>query len=81
MPVIATAVGGIPELIGDENGFLIPPQNDAALTAAMVEIYQNYTHFQPRNIASAAQKKFSMQTIGAAFSDLYNQKNQSSYLH
>lgn len=36
LPVVATSVGGVPELIRDgENGLLVPPQNPAALGAAI----------------------------------------------
>jgi len=38
-PVIATGVGGIPELVEDgKNGFLVPPQNAEALSDAMIKL-------------------------------------------
>ena len=40
-PVLATAVDGIPEIIKhNENGWLVPPQDEAALTAAIVHLYR-----------------------------------------
>jgi L-malate glycosyltransferase len=35
VPCIATAVGGIPRLFGEDRGLLVPPQHPAKLTAAM----------------------------------------------
>ncbi|MEZ5034200.1 MAG: glycosyltransferase family 4 protein [Chitinophagaceae bacterium] len=35
MPVIATSVGGIPELVSEENGILVASKDEAALTSAM----------------------------------------------
>ena len=41
-PVVATRVGGIPELIRDgENGFLIPPNDHAALAAALARVLRD----------------------------------------
>jgi len=38
-PVLATAVDGIPEIINhDENGWLVPPRDEAALNKAMVQL-------------------------------------------
>jgi len=37
-PVIATAVGGVPELIGQDRGILIPPRSAPALTDAIERV-------------------------------------------
>ncbi len=39
-PVIASAVGGVPELLGDE-ALLVPPNEPAALTAALRRLYDD----------------------------------------
>ena len=42
LPVVATAVGGVPEIIEDEvNGLLIPPENPAALAAAILRLLKD----------------------------------------
>ena len=42
-PVIATDVGGIPELIEDErNGLLVPPRDVGAMTAACLKLLDNH---------------------------------------
>jgi colanic acid/amylovoran biosynthesis glycosyltransferase len=38
IPVIATETGGIPELIGDGAGLLVPPANPQALAAALAQL-------------------------------------------
>ena len=40
-PIIATEVDGIPELLKDERGFLIPPGSDEALRVAILEVLAN----------------------------------------
>ncbi len=41
-PIVASDVGGIPDLIRDgENGLLIPPNDPRALTDALLRLYQN----------------------------------------
>ena len=38
VPCVATAVGGIPDLFGEERGLLVPAQNPSALADAMALI-------------------------------------------
>ncbi|HZZ99604.1 MAG TPA: glycosyltransferase family 4 protein [Candidatus Paceibacterota bacterium] len=42
LPVVATAVGAVPEMIDDgTNGYLVPPRNALALTEAIAKILSN----------------------------------------
>ncbi len=38
IPVLATSVGGVPEVIGNENGVLVRPNDSEALSDAMIEL-------------------------------------------
>jgi glycosyltransferase involved in cell wall biosynthesis len=38
VPVLATAVGGVPEIIHDGNGIMVPPNDPAALAERMAEL-------------------------------------------
>jgi len=72
VPVIATQVGGIPELVNNENGILVEPGNTTQLTEAMKRMINNNISFDKRKIAESAQNKFSYSIIGKQFDDLYN---------
>ena len=42
LPVVATRIGGIPEIIADDDhGLLVPPREPAALAAAMESLMQD----------------------------------------
>ena len=42
LPIVATAVGGVPDVIIDQqNGLLVPPRSADALAAAMREVFQS----------------------------------------
>ena len=48
LPVIATEVGGIPELIDGDSGWLIPPRSAEALGRAIAEVRADYPAAQRR---------------------------------
>ena len=55
-PIVATAVGGVPELIGNENaGVLIPPREAEAIAKATLDILNNAK--QADEMAKNAQKR------------------------
>jgi glycosyltransferase involved in cell wall biosynthesis len=41
VPVLATSVGGVPEVIGKDNGVLVPPNDPVVLADRMIELLQN----------------------------------------
>ena len=75
-PVIATAVGGIPEVIEDGiSGMLVPPSDSSALAQMILHLLKN-PELRER-LGSAAQarvrEKFSAQRMIAQFQDLYRE--------
>ena len=71
LPVIATAVGGVPELVNESNGILVPPNDTAALTAAMVQAWQNVHTWNAASISKEAKQKYAAPSIGEAFARFY----------
>lgn len=71
LPVIATAVGGVPELVNDQNGILVPSNNKEKLVAAMIKAWQNWQTWDHAGISIEAQKKYSPSSIGLAFDNFY----------
>ena len=73
VPVIGTNVGGIPDIIkNEETGLLIPPRDSAAIAAAIVKIFKNKDRAE--QLAKTAQKnlhRFDWTAIAGQVSDLY----------
>jgi glycosyltransferase involved in cell wall biosynthesis len=72
LPVIATRVGGIPELVNESNGILVSPRDTNALEAAMLAMIKTGDRFDPEEISRAATAKFSYPVVGKQFDDLYS---------
>jgi glycosyltransferase involved in cell wall biosynthesis len=74
LPVIATAVGGIPELVTDERtGVLVPPRDSRALAAAITAIARD-PQLRDRLGAAArrrAETEFALETCRRRHLDLY----------
>ena len=67
LPVIATAVGGQPELVGAEDGFLVPPRNEKELAGAMVALAAGTVSFDRDQIAGRARARYSTQAVAAGW--------------
>ncbi len=72
VPVIATHVGGIPEIISKENGILIESNNVQQLTDAMNEIIENKSNYNSIEIATKAIQKYSYESVGNKINEIYN---------
>lgn len=73
LPVIATNVGGIPELVNSENGILVNAGNEDDLLSAMKAMFANANKYDRKKIAEDATAKFSYSVIGKELDDIYNE--------
>lgn len=71
LPVIASNVGGIPELVNSENGILVNPGNENELLAAMQQVVSGSVQFDRKKIAEDAVGKFSYPVIGKQLDSVY----------
>jgi glycosyltransferase involved in cell wall biosynthesis len=75
LPVVATAVGGTPELIiHNETGLLVPPQNPDALAQAIVQLLDQPEQAarMGRNGRQRAAEQFTIERMAAQTEALYN---------
>lgn len=70
-PVLATNVGGIPEIVNDELGLLIPPKNEEGLTTAINYMLDNYANFDPVKIRNFSIEQFGKNAVFQQFEALY----------
>jgi glycosyltransferase involved in cell wall biosynthesis len=73
-PVVATRVGGIPEMVEDGvNGRLVPPRDPAALAGALIELIHRPDERKRMGEAGRARmlEKFSAETMVTATESLY----------
>jgi len=67
-PVIATRVGGLPEIIHEgHNGMLVPPEDPAALAKAIDAFFARDDREQMNQHAAASARKYSWEEYGALF--------------
>lgn len=71
LPVIATAVGGVPELVNESNGRLVPADDTEALALTMMKIYEDYADFNRSYIADQAHKTYSYSAISIQLDAVY----------
>jgi glycosyltransferase involved in cell wall biosynthesis len=72
-PMICTAVGGVPELVEDGCGLLVPPRDAQALSKAMSHLLENPSARKVMGEKSAkrAVERFDLRVMTEAYGDLY----------
>src|SRR5205814_3747860 len=63
-PVIATAVGGLPEIIDDRNGILVPPEDPDALARAVDEFFTRRDRPAMERAAGESARRYSWAEYG-----------------
>lgn len=72
LPVIATDVGGIPELVDATNSLLVKAGDEQQLTAAMQKMMRDHQQYNRKEIAANAAARFSYETVGRQFDSAYD---------
>ena len=72
LPVVSTNVGGIPEIVNESNGILVPPQNPEKLADAMQTMLQTYQNYDANTLRDNIIKKFSNESVGKLLNSLYS---------
>jgi glycosyltransferase involved in cell wall biosynthesis len=72
LPVISTDVGGIAEVIHEQNGILVQNEDVNGLAAAMENIIANYQHYSQNEIAGTAIKLYGYDEVGRQLKAVYN---------
>ena len=76
VPVIATIVGGIPEMVNKSCGILVPTRNDKAILDAMWHMLDHYQEYD-RETVSQYGEQYSFASIGQQLKCIYNQSISS----
>ncbi len=70
VPVIATNVGGIPEMVDEHCGILVSPDNDDELERAIETMLDHYTDYNPEYLRLQG-APYSYQVVGCKLKEIY----------
>ena len=76
LPIVATAVGGVPEMVTDnESGLLVPARDPDAMAEALARVLadQSLARRLSANAEALARNRFSSQTYVQSLLDVYRQ--------
>jgi len=71
LPVVATHVGIVPEIITTENGLVVPPGKEDALINAMNRMIDNIDGYDRQKIRSTILNRFSKEKVADSLCNLY----------
>jgi len=71
IPVLTTAVGGIPEKVNNTNGILIEPKDENALETSIRKFLDGKITFDSEELMQKSRDEFSAETIGKELYDIY----------
>jgi glycosyltransferase involved in cell wall biosynthesis len=78
LPVVSTTVGGIPEMVYDDAGILVPPDDPSALADALDSVLSNLNSYDRDAIAGAARGRYSLEAVGAQLQGIYDSVRSAS---
>lgn len=71
LPVLTSNVGGTAEMVDKSNGIVIPAANNKVLLNELNTLLDNLAHYDKTAIAENAAKKYSYESVGNQFLEIY----------
>lgn len=71
LPVVATRVGALPEIVNDSNGIMVKPGDALALAKAMEQCCLTYNNYNSEALRSQIVERYSKEKVGAFIHQLY----------
>lgn len=73
LPVIATECGGVKECINNNNGLLVPVDDERALSKAISAMIDNISSYNKKFIIEDCKSKFSPQAVAKKIADIFEE--------
>ena len=73
LPVVATWVGGIPEIVDDKAGMLVPPGDVERLTSAIGSVASRLGSFDTAALAERARRRYGLAAVGHVWEEIYGE--------
>jgi len=73
LPVVSSSVGGIPEMINEDNGLIVNPGDEKALEEAINSMLDNLNSYSKSLIRGNAIKKYDKKVVGKKYYNLYKE--------
>jgi len=73
VPVVATSTGIAPEVVNEQNGILVPPGDEAAMTGALDRMIDQCRKFDPGAIRISLSDRYTGEKVGLQIMDLYRE--------
>lgn len=71
LPIVATNIGGIPEMVTETTGILAEPADATSLCISINRILEQLPSFDQAAIAAEAERRFSQHAVGKQFDQIY----------
>ncbi len=71
IPVFSTDVGGISEMVNENNGRLVPKGDETTLLKLLTDFLDKKIKFQKEEIRNRARERFSRESVGKTLNEIY----------
>jgi glycosyltransferase involved in cell wall biosynthesis len=71
LPVLASRVGGIPEMVGDEAGVLVEPGDVTGLAGGLADMAARWSEYDAGRLAGEARARYGFDAVSAVWESIY----------